>query len=110
MENAIEATDVDGTITLRTSWHPDTDTGDWVELSVADTGRGIPAEIIDSVCKPFYTSKVNGTGLGLSIVKQVVTQHQGNLEIKSRQPAPGTEIIIHIPARAALNHPVTSHA
>lgn len=109
MENAIEATSAGGGITLRTRLLVNPEALDWVELTVADTGQGIPPENLDAVLKPFYTTKVHGTGLGLSIVKQVVTLHQGDLVVRARRAGPGTEIVIHLPVRIALAHQEGCH-
>jgi signal transduction histidine kinase len=103
VENAIEATPAAGTITLRTR-NGEGGNGRWafVQLGVLDTGRGIPGENLESITKPFYTTKVNGTGLGLSIVRQIVAQHQGELRILKREPGPGTEFLIRLPVKTAL--------
>ena len=109
LENAIEATGSGGTITLKTRLLISSETSNWIELAISDTGRGIPNEISEAVFKPFYTTKVSGTGLGLSIVRQVVTQHRGDIEIRPRDPQPGTEIIIHLPANTTLKNQGTCH-
>ncbi len=103
VENAIEATPAGGTITLRTRIG---EGGDGrrasVQLAVLDTGSGIPDENLESITKPFYTTKLNGTGLGLSIVRQIVAQHQGELRILKREPGPGTEFVVRLPVKTAL--------
>jgi two-component system nitrogen regulation sensor histidine kinase NtrY len=55
----------------------------WLELSVVDSGGGIEPEIMDSLFKPYVTSKENGTGLGLVVVKEVVDRHDGRIEVES---------------------------
>lgn len=55
----------------------------YVEVSVADTGPGIPKEAQEHIFQPFFTTKQNGTGLGLAISKRVVTAHKGNLQVSS---------------------------
>ncbi len=74
--NAAQAMDERGTITLSTRYSP---SDGHVEIRVADTGRGIPAEMIDRIFDPFFTTKESGkgTGLGLSIVYGIVTKHGG---------------------------------
>ncbi len=109
MENAIEATPAGGTITLETRLLLRPEVGDEVELTVRDTGSGIAEEIAGAVFKPFYTTKVNGIGLGLAIVKQIVTQHQGTIQLRQRQPGPGTEVIIHLPLRSSLAKEAAGH-
>jgi two-component system sensor histidine kinase HydH len=58
--------------------------GGWATLSVADTGGGIPQEILGEVFDPFFTTKEVGTGLGLSLVRRVVRAHGGHVEVNNR--------------------------
>lgn len=79
--------------------------GDYVVLTVRDSGKGIPAAEIDKIFEPFYTKKVkgrSGTGLGLSIVWGTVKDHQGYIDVQS-EPGKGSIFTIYLPAtRAAL--------
>jgi two-component system, cell cycle sensor histidine kinase and response regulator CckA len=70
-----------------------------VTLVVADTGSGIPAEILDRIFEPFFTTKGpgKGTGLGLSTVYGVVTQSGGVITVDSK-PKRGTSFSIRFPA------------
>ncbi len=54
-----------------------------VEVSVTDTGCGIPAKVRASIFEPFFSTKASGVGLGLSVVKRIVEDHGGTLEIDS---------------------------
>jgi PAS domain S-box-containing protein len=65
--------------------HGQVGTGPYVAISVADTGTGIPPEIIDRIFEPFFTTKEvgRGNGLGLSIVSAVVRGHGGFVEVLS---------------------------
>ena len=54
-----------------------------VEISVADTGSGMPAELVERVLDPLYTTKPRGMGLGLAIVKVILEKHQAELAINS---------------------------
>ena len=57
----------------------------WVRLTIADTGTGIPPEIIKTVFEPFVSTKgEKGTGLGLWIVKGIIENHSGKMRVKSR--------------------------
>lgn len=82
LKNAFEAVDVDSEvrevrISVRNSTtranHPE------VELSISDSGRGIPADILPSLFDPYVSSKKKGSGLGLSIVKKIVEEHSGRV-------------------------------
>ncbi len=58
----------------------------WVNIALADTGCGIPADILPSVFEPFVSTKgEKGTGLGLWIVKGIVENHSGSIRVRSRQ-------------------------
>lgn len=52
-----------------------------VRICIADTGGGIPPEILPQIFKPFFTTKRHGTGLGLAIVNRIVLNHNGTIEI-----------------------------
>jgi len=81
VSNAIDAMDEHGgTLTFSTGRE-----GDYVTLSISDTGIGIPEEQIDKVLTPFFTTKPDGTGLGLSICRRIMEQHKGQLEITSKE-------------------------
>jgi two-component system NtrC family sensor kinase len=67
-----------------------------VEVTVADTGIGIPPEYVSKVLDPFFTTKEKGTGLGLSVVYGVIERHGGRLSIDSTQGV-GTTVTIRLP-------------
>ncbi len=54
-----------------------------VEVRIADNGVGIPAEHLEHLFEPFYTTKPQGTGLGLAISAHIVTQHSGRISVES---------------------------
>jgi signal transduction histidine kinase len=77
--------------------------GDYVLISVADTGLGMDSETLSKAGQPFFTTKPRdrGTGLGLSIVHNFATQHGGNLRLKSRL-GNGTTAEIWLPRNAPI--------
>jgi signal transduction histidine kinase len=71
--------------------------GDRVVFSIADTGCGIPEELLPRIFEPFVThGKQDGTGLGMAIAKTVVEAHQGTISVEST-PGAGTTFDIAIP-------------
>lgn len=68
-----------------------------VQVSVADTGPGIPPDKLQQIFDPFFTTKETGTGLGLSITKRIVDEHKGSIRIDSRV-GKGTTFTICLPA------------
>jgi two-component system sensor histidine kinase PilS (NtrC family) len=70
--------------------------GNRVRLSFTDTGRGMTPEQVERLFEPF-SSTTGGTGLGLSIVYQIIRDHNGTINLRSRQGA-GTTITIELPA------------
>jgi signal transduction histidine kinase len=76
-------------------------TADKVTIAVADSGSGIPKEIVDKIMQPFFTTKPvgKGTGLGLSISAGIMQTHGGSLVID--RSCPNTKFVIEFPAIAA---------
>lgn len=66
------------------------------EVRLQDTGVGIPAEHLDRIFQPFYTTKTMGTGLGLTYAQQVIQEHQGSISLESAQGM-GTTVTIRLP-------------
>ena len=108
VSNAAEAMPEGGTITIRSeNRHADTPIntfddigkGDYVTLTVADTGIGISPEDMERIFEPFYTKKSmgrSGTGLGMAVVWGTVKDHRGYIDIKS-QEGKGTTITLYFP-------------
>jgi two-component system sensor histidine kinase HydH len=91
--NALESMETEGEIrlSLRRCGPPPA-----VEISVADTGAGIPEGDLEKVFEPFFSRKKKGTGLGLAIVHQIVESHRGDIKVES-QPGKGTTFRIRLP-------------
>ena len=68
-----------------------------LQIIIANDGVPIPAEFVDKVFEPYFTTKRSGTGLGLATVKKVVEEHQGQISIAS-EPEKGTTVTILMPA------------
>jgi PAS domain S-box-containing protein len=68
-----------------------------LELSVVDTGSGIPPDLLQKLFKPFVTTKNTGTGLGLSLCRKIVEAHRGTIEISS-VPGTGTTVLLRFPS------------
>ena len=69
----------------------------WVEITVADTGPGIPADIRPQIFEPFYTTKVTGTGLGLATVKRAVERMGGTVSVTSGEDGRGAMFAVRLP-------------
>ncbi|GAB4379461.1 MAG: hypothetical protein Kow0042_28890 [Calditrichia bacterium] len=108
--NAIDAMPEGGEIHLTTENYQITsfyqvgslDPGQYVRLTVKDTGVGIPLENIPKIFDPFFTTKDmgKGTGLGLSVVYGIVKSLHGHIDVSS-QPGRGTRFDLYFPASAA---------
>ncbi|MBI4592586.1 MAG: PAS domain-containing protein [Candidatus Rokubacteria bacterium] len=96
--NARDALDHAGRITVETG--PVPGAPDRVRLSVSDTGRGIPPELLSRIFDPFFTTKPSGTGLGLAISYGIVRDHQGAFEVRS-EPGQGATFSVTFPTTAA---------
>jgi signal transduction histidine kinase len=72
-----------------------------VEIDVADSGPGVPAELATRIFEPFFTTRPRGTGLGLPIARQIVEAHGGKLEVGARRGGGrGACFTVRLPATA----------
>jgi signal transduction histidine kinase/putative methionine-R-sulfoxide reductase with GAF domain len=92
--NAIQAMPKGGRLSLSGQVSAD---DQWVQLSILDSGVGIPPEDMDKLFDPFFSTKEGGVGLGLSIAHRIIDQHYGKIEIESR-PEQGTVFKLWLPA------------
>ncbi|MDJ0762327.1 MAG: ATP-binding protein [Myxococcota bacterium] len=70
--------------------------GDWIELSVTDTGPGVPEDAVDHIFDAFYSTKSSGTGLGLPLVRQICLAHGGEIRYESTAEQ-GSRFVIALP-------------
>lgn len=97
MLNACQAMPGGGTLTLRLCAK-----ANMVELSLQDTGVGIPQEQVSKIFDPFFTTKPvgEGTGLGLTVVHGIIQEHNGAIRVDS-VPGQGTTFIVSLPVHSA---------
>jgi signal transduction histidine kinase len=98
LTNAREATPYGGRIAITVRASDGT-----VEITIADSGCGIPEEHLPRVVEPFYTTKPDGNGLGLSICRSVLWEVDGTLTIQS-EPGRGTLVRVLVPQASAISH------
>lgn len=108
VSNAVEAMAADGALVIRTNnqyldrpiqGYDAVREGDYVVLTVADTGEGISERDIQHIFEPFYTKKAmgrSGTGLGLSVVWGTVKDHNGYIDVQSKE-GKGTTFTLYFP-------------
>ena len=98
--NALQAMPNGGMVEILASRKPDLPVGnneeEWIQVTLRDTGCGIPAADIDKIFDPFFTTKQGGTGLGLFTSYAIAREHSAELEISSQQNE-GTTVTIRFP-------------
>lgn len=97
--NGIQA--ISGSGQIRVALNRD---GEQVMIQVSDTGKGISAEALTKIFKPFFTTRSEGTGLGLSLARGIVQSHSGTIEVSST-PGKGSQFKICLPISGAKTGP-----
>jgi two-component system NtrC family sensor kinase len=99
VSNAIDAIEQDGQIAIRTRSVPG-----FVEIEIADSGKGMPESVRQRIFDPFFTTKPvgSGTGLGMSISYGILQRHRGMLEVQSEEGR-GTQVTLRIPDDLGTN-------
>lgn len=100
INNAIDAIDENGVITIKTLNLDDQS----IEIRISDNGSGMPEDIKDKIFDPFFTTKEigKGTGLGLSISHGIIEKHQGKIRVESKMGV-GTTFVINLPKKLEVD-------
>jgi len=110
VDNALQHTPAGGVVSIQSSVistrngstpaFPNLTTDDWLLITVADTGEGIPSDALPHIFDRFYraSGQSRGSGLGLSIARWIVEQHGGRIEVES-EVGRGSEFRVWLPAR-----------
>ncbi|HQJ74709.1 MAG TPA: ATP-binding protein [Bacteroidota bacterium] len=91
LKNSIQAVEKDGIVEVDLSG-----VEDGVYIKIKDNGKGIEKENLSKIFNLYYTTKPDGTGIGLSIVNQIISEHNGKIDIES-EPKKGTTVNIFLP-------------
>jgi two-component system nitrogen regulation sensor histidine kinase NtrY len=73
-----------------------------IELTIADTGSGLTAEMRERLFLPYFSTKQRGTGLGLAIAAKIIQEHQGTIRAEKNEPA-GAKFIVELRPASALD-------
>jgi two-component system, NtrC family, nitrogen regulation sensor histidine kinase NtrY len=93
VDNAIEAMERKGTITIATEYDPQ---ASLVRLRIVDQGPGVPLQDRERLFEPHFSTKKRGSGLGLAIVSRIVQEHHGSIRVEEHAPR-GAVFIIELP-------------
>ncbi len=101
IKNAVESMNKGGRLEIKTSPSKESfiDRGKikrWVQISIKDTGKGIPEKDLKKIFLPFYTKKKTGTGIGLAVSKKIIKDHGGFITVES-QVNKGTVFHLYMP-------------
>jgi len=101
IKNAVESMNKGGRLEIKTSPSKESfmDHGKikrWVQISIKDTGKGIPEKDLKKIFLPFYTKKKTGTGIGLAVSKKIIKDHGGFITVESQEDK-GTAFHLYMP-------------
>lgn len=97
IENAIQACGEKSSIVITGNTE-----GDSYEISVRDNGQGISSDNINHIFDLYFTTKEKGSGIGLAIAHQIITRHNGTIEVESEEGV-GTNFILRLPFKTEFN-------
>jgi two-component system, NtrC family, nitrogen regulation sensor histidine kinase NtrY len=78
------------------------ESGDGLEIMIADTGHGIDREVKEKLFLPYFSTKKRGTGLGLAIVRRIVEDHRGTIRVEENRPA-GAKFVVELPLATRIS-------
>jgi signal transduction histidine kinase len=109
VSNAIQAMPTGGDLTVRTAQNstmvfansglPEPRPEPAIQVTISDTGQGIPADRLSRIFDPFFTTKEKGMGLGMAITHRIIEDHKGTIDVQSQEGL-GTTFIVHLPLSA----------
>jgi two-component system sensor histidine kinase HydH len=89
IQNALQAIELSGTLRVETALREAADfegiRRTWVDIDVADTGPGVPQQVLANLFQPFVTTRQRGTGLGLAISQRIVRSAGGEILVRTRE-------------------------
>lgn len=91
VRNACEATPQGGKLALKNKM-----VDGRLQITIQDTGPGIPADVLPKIFEPYFTTKSAGTGLGLAIAQRIIAEHGGAIQVESKLGA-GTTFVVTLP-------------
>jgi PAS domain S-box-containing protein len=91
-------------VALRAHEHPSLAAGQYIKVTVADNGPGIPPDFLPRIFDPFFTTKERGSGLGLAMAYSVIRKHDGHIEAES-QLGRGSSFRFFLPASHHISKP-----
>lgn len=94
--NAEQAMAEGGELTIQASVEPANGCPKQVTLSLIDTGKGMNAEVLARIFRPFFSTRGNGTGLGLPTTRKIIAAHHGAIDVQS-EVGKGTKFAIRLP-------------